>query len=218
MNGKLKGILALTTIAACTVSSMAVPMTSLYITDGHNSVTIGPSAGGTINYVNNHFDGWVIKVAANGISPGGTPQAPAMLLGVQDLAAIAATLTIELTTVNLGPTSGTFESDLYGTVTGAQTVTGKVYADASNAAFGMGTLLSNHGLNTLVGPNSISEAAPYSLTIVDTIVDKQRGGFVIVSLDHKLTVTNSIPDGGVTIALLGCVLLGAEGLRRKLSK
>jgi hypothetical protein len=53
----------------------------------------------------------------------------------------------------------------------------------------------------------------HSLTIVATI---NLTGAGTVSFDADLASTPSVPDGGLSLAMLGFAVAGVEGLRRKI--
>lgn len=70
------------------------------------------------------------------------------------------------------------------------------------------------GIASISGPGQqyLDTESHFTFTITDTTGSQTGAGFSFNS-DN-----NSIPDGGLTVSLLGFVMVGFEGLRRKLSK
>jgi hypothetical protein len=146
---------------------------------------------GTIN-------GWTFSVTVGDTKPFlGSATSPHMDLSVTANAPGNNPLVVKFTDTDFGPTSGSINSSFF--QNGTSTATTQVLIDPNNAQFG-GLPAGNANLT-----------GPYSITLVDNF------SVGTVSADHRLTVPGTIPDGGMTVALLGFSVLGLAGLRRKLT-
>jgi hypothetical protein len=114
---------------------------------------------------------------------------------------------------NFGPSAGTVVAAIGGTTVG--TIVYKTFVDAANVLFG-GVVLTAQGP---FGPGAFSGTATgalalpadFSLTQAATIHHSGKG-------NTSFNATLTVPDAGSTVALLGCALVGVEGLRRKFRK
>jgi hypothetical protein len=122
------------------------------------------------------------------------------------------TLIIKWSDDGFGPTVGNAFASIGGTSGG--TVKYDTYADAGNAIFGTTTPLTTQSFGAgsfsgdAGGPDLAAQGSPYSLTQVITIT---HTGKATTSLNAVLTV----PDGGMTLMLLGSGLTALSLLRRK---
>ncbi|MGZ4963511.1 MAG: hypothetical protein ACXWKG_08040 [Limisphaerales bacterium] len=198
-------------------SANAVP--SLYLSDGVASVTIADGsaldsnpAAGVVTYNGAVGINWTLNVTTGLSKPQlGSATNPAMTLSsVNANSRGAGSLTIKFSDDFFGPTSGQLVSKTGGTTAG--TVSVQTYADASNALFGQGTLLTSHGpfsggafASTV--STGFSGGNPFSLTEVATITHTQNG---VTSFNEELRV----PDAGLTLALLGSSLIGLAAFSR----
>lgn len=131
------------------------------------------------------------------------------------------TMTIRWSDTDFGPNIGqSMESKIGGTVNTNQpgsSLTFNVYADAGNTALATTTLL----ISQTYGPGAFSGdggggimgnfGTPYSVTEEIIITHKGPG-------NSSFNAEIQVPDGGTTLALLGCSMLGLGTLRRKLGK
>jgi hypothetical protein len=115
-------------------------------------------------------------------------------------------LTITFTDDNLGPSQGGLTTSVGGTLSGS-TLT-------INAFSSVGTY-SSLTFNTT--PFSGSVFDPIDLPAGSTL-----GLKAVITADgagqQSFDASASVPDGGLTVAFLGFVLVGLEGLRRRLTK
>ncbi len=198
-------------------SASAVP--TLYLSDGVTSVTIADgsaldsnSAVGVVGYNGAVGINWTMNVTTGLSKPDlGSATQPWMSLGsVNANSKGAGSLTIKFSDDFFGPSSGVFVSKTGGTAGG--TVSVQTYADASNALFGQGTLLTSQGPFSVGGFNDLASTplslgASFSLTEVATITHTHYG---VTSLSEDLRV----PDAGLTVALLGSSLISLAAFNR----
>jgi hypothetical protein len=94
------------------------------------------------------------------------------------------------------------------------------FADTLNTAYGTGITLSDSGapmggnFNSQITSPVETFTGPYSLTLEVILNGPTAGGDT--SFDASLV--SQAPDGGTTVELLGCALLGLAALRRQFSK
>ena len=153
----------------------------------------------------------------------GTAILPKLSLSVSASSSAAGTLAVSFSEIGFGPLAGHFVAETALTsLAPAATVTYSTYGDTGNAIFGNDGTLAQMSNTYTASPDSDSlpaplggpAAAPYSLT----------GKIVIThtSNDHQASnasmVLTAVPDGGTTLALLGCSMLGLGTLRRKFGK
>jgi hypothetical protein len=217
---KLKVLAVALGAVAVTSSALAIP--TLTISDGLTSVTLN-NASGIVTYNNPTFDAsWSVVISTAETKPAlGSAALPIMDINAQ-VTSMAATpqrnLTISFSDVGFGPTAS-FAAILSGHViagTGAN-VTYNTFYDALNSGNPVTSLTTS---GTLPGPTYASTvgggaiAANYSLTQVITVNGSTTAGGSY-SLDASLT--GVVPDGGTTVMLLGAALSGLALLRRKIA-
>jgi hypothetical protein len=207
----------------------AVP--SMRISDGITTITIndgdmldGSGGAGEIVYLGS-LGLWSLTVNTGVTMPAqGSATLPYMDLNFiaksTSPAAAPPSLTIEFSEVGFGPMASfaNFAISIGGTSGG--TVTCTTLLDLDNNIFGDGG-----SPTAIAGPQSFGKGAyscslsapgqtsePFSLT--KKIVITHVKGTKTSSGDAELTV----PDGGTTLALLGCSMLGLGAIRRKFGK
>jgi hypothetical protein len=72
--------------------------------------------------------------------------------------------------------------------------------------------------NGVFGPNLTLNPGQTSLTITKDINILANPGVISIGLSDVQQSFHQIPDGGLTLALLGFAMVGVEGLRRRLAK
>jgi len=180
---------------------------------------------GSINYTKDTTAFHITVLAGTTVPITGTAMEPAMdfTMAVTFKPGYAGgSLYLEFSDLGLGPTTGPVESSFGGTVGSGATLTFKTYASTLNTLFALTTPLATGSGPSIDVLGNVALTTPYSLTeeyiiTQSSIPSQPRGGGVPTSGDGLLTLAN-VPDGGSTIALVGFVLVGVEGLRRRMSK
>jgi hypothetical protein len=108
--------------------------------------------------------------------------------------------------INLGPTTGSFLATIGGTTAGS--VVYNTYADGGNSLFATTLGLTSQSFNSTPFSGSQSSASeilafPYSLS-QEVIITQTGNG--VTSFDATLDV-GSVPEGGMTLVLLGSSLM-----------
>jgi hypothetical protein len=195
----------------------AVP--SLRITDGVDTVTIADSGSGDLN----PFEGAVTFIGSLGnfylnVSTGiskpllGSAERPFLELSSVDVSGLPGTLTILFSDTSFTPIDGALAASIGGVSWGGNIVY-STYADASNALFGTSLLLTSQSYEgAFSGTNFSSLAVGPTFSLTQKLVINHPGWFLTSSFDAEL---KAVPDGGSTVSLLGAVLVGLEGLRRR---
>jgi hypothetical protein len=214
-------------LALCSVASYLYAVPTLVISDNNGNTTgpiLVPSGTTTFSGVLGNWNFNVVTVVGAPPAPGGTVNNPYLdvnsidrYIGSAINGAPGSKLTITFLDDNLGPllgdaqnaTGGTTKgtSDLFeALVNGAPYITSGPWASVTSSSFsdfqskpiaaGAGTTL---GIRV-----SLTAITPADSTHPDT-----------TSFNDSFEV---VPDGGVTVALLGFAMIGIEGLRRKLKK
>lgn len=231
MKNLFKYSMVATATMALAGSVYAIP--TLVVTDGSGISSISTSASGVVNIITSDSD-WSVVVAT------GTSWPPALGQGtasepVMDLS-ITATyigngtggnpLTISFGADGFGPSNGGVIADLTGhVVSGSGNTVNFTTLDAS------GSVLPSTGHQAISGTTLTSAAIPniggnyssmlfggpvnlssYSLDEVITLTGSAGGSSY--SIDASLT---SVPDGGMTLMLLGSALSGLALIKRKLA-
>lgn len=213
------------------IASPAYGTATLKLDDGVNPVFLVLDGGagdvnpvtGAVTYIFS-LGNWTGTVETGRTLPDiGTAILPKLSLSVSASSSAAGTLAVSFSEIGFGPLAGHFVAETALTsLAPAATVTYSTYGDTGNAIFGNDGTLAQMSNTYTVSPDSDSlpaplggpAAAPYSLT----------GKIVIThtSNDHQASnasmVLTAVPDGGTTLALLGCSMLGLGTLRRKFGK
>jgi hypothetical protein len=109
--------------------------------------------------------------------------------------------------------AGSLSQSVATTLGAAYTVS--FFAATSNLGFPFSsTLAVNWGGSTIFSHLFTSDTGSASSTSLDFAVSGFIGAWVFD--DISVTPTGTVPDGGTTVSLLGCALLGLAALRRKL--
>jgi VPDSG-CTERM motif len=234
----MKNLLKYSTVAGAVMalagSAFAVP--TLTISDGLDSITLSSAVltgtgtftdiassytqnGGNISF-DGTVGGWTLDVTvAAGNPPGSTPPGGTAAHPIIDLnsgndsfTGSGGTLTIKYTDDNsvgggLGPTIGSILTGAGGTQSSGWKQTIVTYVNGSQVGTG----------SSSTSPWGVSYSSPinqpvqgYSLGIAEVITASGTGSW---SGDNSLS---TVPDGGLTVALLGSALTGVALLRRKL--
>ncbi len=208
---------------------------TLRINDGINPVlTIGDGSvlpfdlnplGGGVTYAGS-MGVWTFLVTSGTSKPvSGSATVPEMHFSVQatsNSASLLNNITFDFSDDGFGPTTGIFTADIGGALaTGTgNTLSYQTFVSTTNSLFGGAALTS---LQTFTPPpasfsgsatsSAQSLLAPYALT--QTIKLTHINGSKTSSGDAVLG-SSSVPDGGLTVALLGGAMVGLVALRRKL--
>jgi hypothetical protein len=203
-------------------SPLAHAVPTLYISDGTSSFTITDngsldqsSDAGYVTF-SQSFGNWVLVISVGQTKPFlGSASNPYLdLFQVAASSSAGGTLQIKFSDNNYVSTAPIAIARIGGTTDG--TVSYNTYTDAGNTTMAETTLLTSLGV---FGPGSFSDAAvasagfvaPYSLTL-DTFITHLGSGFTGFDADLR------VPDGGLTVGLLGIALLSLETVRRAVSK
>jgi hypothetical protein len=158
---------------------------------------------------------WTINVDTGTTKPAlGSPVNPRMDLAFLAISGGAGSLNIQFSETGFGPAMGGGLAQIGGTTEG--TVTWADYYDGGNAIFGKTSLiaaggpLGPGGFSDNIGHGAIAPPTPYSLTLDLTIVHTAAGAS---SGDQFLCV----PDGGLTVSLLGFAMVSVGYLRRRIA-
>jgi hypothetical protein len=205
---KLGGAAAVALAAAANVQAIPSAPTFEYSTDGSTFVTSGSSIA------NVNYNGWAIHNIGGALV--GTAMNPIMDLDSLDVSGVG-TLYILMSVTGLGPTTAVLTAHLGGNLSGSDSVAWSGYTSGANTLFGTTTtLFSIPGLTGAVNAsasgfiNYPSATNNYSMT--EEYVITSVGGN-IDSLDGTM---NTVPDGGLTVMLLGVGLSGLALLRKRL--
>jgi hypothetical protein len=229
MNNKLK-IAVLGVAMAFATAVPSVEAASILIYDGvHAPIVVDDNSAFDTNAATGivaFSGGWAdtfLFVAELGITKPalGTAEAPAMFSNVSATSNTGPQmLQVLFSETDFGPTSGT--GTMLGLVdtTPDGSATYQVWQDAANTLF-MGAVL---GSGSVVGPGidlpildsfAVTGGFPYALTQYFEI--HHTGNlFVTTNIEAAFQVPASVPDGGLTVTLLGLGLVGIERLRRRI--
>jgi len=160
-----------------------------------NGVGDTSSALGDIQW-NGSINGWTIVVTTGDSKPIlGSAASPQMDLSVTSATPGAGALTVEFTDTGFTG-NGAIINTTNGGNNGTSVETASVLVDPTDTQFGG-------------SPATSVGVSPYSLTIVDCFT------VGTVSADDRVSV--SVPDGGMTVLLLGAALTGLGLLKRRLA-
>ncbi len=215
----LKVILAAAIIAA---TGSAFAAATLTISDGVTSTTVSDTDGDGIITFGSSLDAfWNVLIITGETKPAiGTATRPQLDLNLQaSSTAGAPSLTLTLSDINYGPTTGTFVGRLSGSVGGGPgaNVTYSTFYNAANVLSATTTPLTTTGSlppPTYFPPDQFSAAFSqplYSLTQVVTIGGLQ-GASGFYNLDASLSL---VPEPStISLLLAGAVALGAWRRRK----
>jgi VPDSG-CTERM motif len=230
MNKTLKTLLsALTIVALGLMVAPSAEAASIRLYNGTKTITINdfpepvgdrldgsPFLPGVVSNINILFGDWLLTITGGATKPTlGSNTLPKL-----DLAVIAvsfggpSTLTVSFSEDSFGPSSLSASAYLAPRTT-AGTVSYQTFQSLTNARFAEDTPLTSQGPFGPGGYGASSDsgtlasgAAPYSLTQKLTFTHTGAG-------TSTAFATLAVPDGGLTLSMLGFALLGVEGLRRK---
>jgi hypothetical protein len=158
---------------------------------------------------------WTINVDTGTTKPAlGSAVNPRMDLAFLGVSGGAGSLRIQFSETGFGPAMGGGLSQIGGTTEG--TVSFANYYDGANTLLAETTLINGGGplgpgaFSDNIGHGPISPPTPYSLTLDLSIVHTAAGA---TSGDDFLCV----PDGGLTVSLLGFAMVSVGYLRRRLA-
>lgn len=236
----MKNLLKYSIVAAATMtlagSVYAIP--TLVISDGNGTDTIVTDPSGVVNFTTKTFDGdWSVVIASGTATPpaagvGITASNPTMdlsitatYIGGSGSSSGGNPLTISFGSDNFGPTEGTATAVLTGHMIsgpGSPIVFTTIAASGSVLPTLLHPVISGTTLTsaTINGPTYFSvlsgplDLLSYSLDDVVTITGTVGDSY---SIDASISVTTSVPDGGMTLVLLGSALSGLALIKRKLA-
>jgi len=227
MKKNLAGIFSVLTVGALALAAApsARATAELELISGASTVIVADGGAGDTNSLAGaiSFSGSVgsfdLTITTTGITKPllGSATVPFLDLNSLQVSSGIGALTILFSDTGFGPTNTNFLSQIGGTINnGGGSLSFATYESATNTLFAESTLLTSQGpfgsgaFSGSSNSSVLSLASPYSLTEVVTINHSIGGA---TSFDGSLST--SVPDGGSTVALLGAVLVGFEGLRRK---
>ena len=217
--------LAVVAAMAIAVSAHAVP--TLTIHDGSApDVVVTAAAGNAVGTFGDSY--WAIVITTAFAAPPGFATDPTMDVSIQATALGAKdtihNLTVTWSATGFGPFNGLLAGRITGHATGGtgRDVTFNTYYDAGNvlnaettSLTSSGTLTDPPGYNSdLVGTVNQSQ---FSLTEVLTIAGSPAGLGAGYAVDGSIGVAPSVPDGGMTVTLLGAALSGLALIRRRIT-
>jgi hypothetical protein len=232
----MKNLFKYSMVAAATValagSVYAIP--TLVVTDGSGINQITTSASGAAVIVSSDAS-WSITISTGTSYPpiagGGTATAPVMDLSIQatyiGTGSSGNPLTISWGSDGFGPTAGQVQATLSGhVVSGTGNAVGfTTVASSANLLPTLGTpqipgtIMTSVSIPNVGGAYSskviggpINLGSPYSWDEVVTLTGNLGGSSY--SIDASLT---TVPDGGMTLVLLGSALSGLALIKRKLA-
>lgn len=215
----VKGWLVTVAAAAIATSSYAVP--TLFLSDGvgdtveipeTSALNVNPNPG-AVTWVGS-LGVWNLNVTTGVSSGSGT--SPSFDLSSVNASVTGAALNAPYTLyvwfgdINLGPTTGSFNAAIGGTTSGS--VTYKTFADPGNTLFattlGLTSVTPVPGLlgNFSGSATSAKEMLPFAYSLSQEVIITQTGPGT-TSFDASLSVSSCVPEGGMTLVLLGSSLI-----------
>jgi len=208
------------------MTSIVSAVPTLSITDGVGPVQTVLGVGGVASF-NGTIGVWTLVITTGLTKPAlGSATAPAMDIAIQATSSTGGSLWISYSDTGFTG-NGLIASTISGhVVQGAQESVGMVvYGNTANVVGGLnanGTALNAgaaiatvpvQGMPILAGANgNLPSTNPYALT---DIISLSSQGATTASIDGGFT---TVPDGGMTMAMLGLGLVAVEAARRKLVK
>jgi hypothetical protein len=225
MKNRILAIVTMT-VAIGVWTAQATP--TLKLDDGlGNVVTIADGSGfdlngnaGVVNWQGS-LGVWTVNITTGVTKPAqGSALAPYMDISTYNSSSAAGSLTIWFSEVGFGPnvSAASFYASMGGTTTPGITDAAYLYADAGNALFGTGTQILQLGPFNTAGFSGSSTGmglAGTSYSITEKVVLRSTGQ-AVTSFDYEAS-GSSVPDGGMTITLLG-LACGALGFARRWMK
>jgi len=236
MKNLLRHLMVAVTGLGCATSTHAVP--TLFLSDSVNSVTLAAGgvpvlvgAAGTSIFAatlgagvltwSGNVGTWIVNVSTGTTDPLTLAPYPHLDLNSVNASTGPSSLTIRWSDTDFGPSAGQrMKLTIGGTLSGApgSSLTYNVYANTANIPLATTTLLASLGPFTTTAFSGTGFGAtllavlgsPYSVSEEILLV---HGGAGMSSFNAE---SQAVPDGGMTLALLGMALTGLEGLRRKM--
>lgn len=203
-------------LVGLTVGVQATTIGLQYSTDGStwtsaNITSIGNTTGGG----GFTYNGWTIT-SLGGTLTGSTTD-PILDLGTLDLSG-SGSLYVELSATGFGPTVGGVTGHLGGNLGNGNTVDWSGYASSANTLYSTSSslfsLLGLTAANVSSGANASGAINFTAYSLTEEFIIHAGSSSQSDSLDGKITV----PDGGLTVGLLGMALGACSLFARKLKK
>lgn len=199
-------------MVAVATSAFAIP--TLFISDGVGDTEVVSTGSSTV-LTGGSLGVWNLTLGIGTEVAGGS--SPSLSLFTLDASISGAAgnapynLYVWFGDVNFGPTSGSFLAQINGATTGK--VTYNTYADLGNTLFGTSLALTSQsfGSGSISGSQSTgSEFFPFAYSLSQEIIITQTGGG-ITTVNATLTDPpggpSTVPEGGMTLVLLGSSLI-----------
>jgi len=227
MKKTIKNFIAGAILFGITSVVSAVPTATLYITDGIGPVqTVLANASGVASF-NGTIGVWTLVISTGITKPSqGSATAPSMNIAIQATSSAGGSLWI-----SYSDTAFTGVGSINATMTGhvvngaPENVGMVVYGNTANVIGGLnanGTPLNAgsaiatipvQGMPILASANGLLPGTyPYALT---DIVSLNSQGATTASINTSFA---TVPDGGMTMAMLGLSLVAVEAVRRKVAQ
>ncbi|MEI6083192.1 MAG: hypothetical protein WCS70_02705 [Verrucomicrobiota bacterium] len=201
-------------VSALALSAQAIP--TLQLQSNGSTVTVVDGGAGDLSFGANDSITWLGSVGGWNLNlaiavSGGSQTAPSISLDFVSGSVGGSPLTVLFSDTGFGPSAANVVSSISGGSFGGGSVLFETYADAGNQLFGTGTLLESQVYqNNLSGSSSTPLALGYAYSLTEKIViDSKCVG--LTKFCSSVEVGNggaTVPDGGMTLVLLGSSLTG----------